>query len=276
MTAQQAFNYAMNTYPSLYTSQNLDKARLKYYDHIFNTIGNGYRDMQEFYDGHTITPENSHLLDSFPSYFIGNEPLFYAYTKIRDHGSYKMGDSEGLLDGVYTKQQLASMPEVLMTVQCNSLRAGDADSISFYPNFQKEYSMMWDDISELDISWTQEALFFYNSAKNFFTGPNNHLYSSACPRLSDKKGWEFKIKEYEESFNKYKKPDQTQEDFYFEITKAYNTVYNGDTKFFIALRWKNELDRILSFIDETIERLQEDLNIKESNNSKLSTVSFKV
>lgn len=79
MTAEQAFNVSMNEYPSLYTSYSLERAKMKFYDHIFNIIGNGFGDMEEFKEEHTINKFNKHLIDSFPDKYISNTPLYMAY-----------------------------------------------------------------------------------------------------------------------------------------------------------------------------------------------------
>ncbi len=257
MTVHQAFNVAMNLYPALYSSPTLGESKIKYYGHMFNVIGNGYRTLEDFIERHTINKENIVFIDSFPDKYVGTIPLYYAYTEVENRFGMKMGLSDSLMPGVYTKKELASMPSVQYSLQSNKVRKEDTAAVyQFYPNFQKEYSMAWKYISSLDVSWARAALEFYKEAQLFFKSENVHNYYGACPQDGDAAEWKVKIKEYEVNFEKYKKPAQSLDEYYSSISKEYDVPYNGDTKEFIKARWAQEHARINAFLVETIDMLE--------------------
>lgn len=264
MTAEQAFNVSMNEYPSLYTANSVKQAKMKYFDHIFNVIGNGYRDLEEFIEGHTINSENEKFIDGFPQKYIGKTPLFYAYTEVEERGGFKMGLSHSSLPGIYTKEELENMPNVIHTVRANGRRMLD-DSKGFvpYPNFNKQYSMVWKmDMEQLDASWKEAAVFYYKEVKKFFESDNVQFYSSAIPKNEVDK--EIMIEDYENAFKRYRVEGMSDKDFHSKISKEYEMEYTGDTLDFINRRWEKELNRINQFIDETLEKLEQSLTKKVS------------
>ncbi len=274
MTAEQAFNRAMNLHPSLYASNNIEDSKYMYYDHIFNTIGNGYRSTKEFLEEHTITKENESLLDSFPEKYISDKPLYYAYTKTKKFADFEMGDASSTLPGIYTEKEIEEMSGVAKVfVQANAPIIEDEDypydeRLIPYPNFSKTYSMVWKmDLSKLDDSWKYAAIEFYERAKEFFNGEFSHLYHNAAPKADWK--MEEAVESYELNFKRYKKDDMTNEDWYKVITKEYGEEYNGDTIDFINKRWSKEEARIKSFIDETLEKLNKELNLNTKRKLKM-------
>lgn len=260
MTPEQSFNLSMNEYPSLYTDAVLEQAKLKYYNHIFNVIGNGYRDVDEFVQAHTITKKNKNLIDSFPDKYITSEALYEAYTEIDETRSYPVGKRNSELPGLYTERELKNMPEVKYTMQVN--KSHRRENFVPYPNFKKEHSIMWKDVN-LDKSWFEEACFFYTKCKEFFASEHVHRYHNAMPLEENANAWERLIDDYESNFVRLKTPDMTQEAYYQAITKAYNSEYSGDTKEFIKNKWKKEHARINVFIDETLERLESLINAQK-------------
>lgn len=255
MTAEQGFNHSMNTYPSLYSAPTLEDAKLKYFDHIFNVLGNGYRDIEEFLDAHTIRADNKHLINSFPKKYIGDTPLFYAYTEVSERGGFKRGIDESLLPGLYTEEELKDLPQVVYEVQANGrLFFEDEYVFSPYPNFKKRYSMVWeDDIAVLDISWLLAAQDYYQKMQKFFNSENVHHYSSACPPEGQKLNQ--MIQDMDKAFTRYKTEGMSEEDYRAAVSKAYECEYTGDTKLFIQTRWSKELGRIHTFLDDTLKRL---------------------
>lgn len=256
MTAEQAFNVAMNMYPSLYGGDSLLSAKFKYYDHIFNTIGNGYRDMKEFKDSHTITSKNIHLTQSFPEKYITGEPLFYAYTEVKERHGYNIGKQSSSLPGLYTKEELNSMSQVKHAMQTNANYFDEIIIFNPYPNFDKDYSFVWEDISKLDKSWPESALVFYQKCQEYFASDKVSNYHYACPKDIEIEKWKESIEIFEENFAKYKTEGITQSEYNQKISKAYEIEYNGDTKDFIKRRWEKEHARINEFLNETVERLE--------------------
>ena len=256
MNAEQAFNVSMNEHPSLYASRTLEEAQMKYYDHIFNVIGNGYRDMSEFKEGHRITPSNVQLTENFPEKYITDKPLFWAYTEIDESYGFKRGKESSSLPGVYTKKELEAMPIVVHTLQSNKRYKGEDYSFNPHPNFNKEYSLVWDDISKLDKSWTEAALVFYKKSQEYFNSDKVNNYHYACPRENETDKWQTSIESFEKIFARYKIEGMTQDEHFKKISKEYEVEYTGDTRDFIKRRWEKEHTRINEFLNETIDRLE--------------------
>jgi len=256
MTAEQAFNVSMNTYPSLYSAPTLEMAKDKFYDHIFNTIGNGYRDTEEFLHGHTINKSVIELMESFPEKYIGNTPLYTAYTAVDNSRGLEMPVHDSILEGLYTKEELETMPHVATSIQSNSRefdddREGIDDKFSPYPNFKKTYSMVWNmDMNAIGKSWIEAGIVYYEHMRNFFNSEKYHWYSGAIPK--DEVDLEIMVSDYEKMFKHYTKEDMTEAEYFKAISDAYEIEYTGDTEQFIRNRWDKELARIHAFIDETI------------------------
>lgn len=254
MTAEQAFNVSMNTYPSLYSAPTLEMAKDKFYDHIFNVIGNGFRDTDEFLEGHVINKENIKLINSFPEKYISNAPLYIAYTALEK--SFDIPAFDSSLEGVYTKEELKTMPHVVKAIQSNScdfLNREETvnDKFSPYPNFKKTYSMVWQmDMNVIGKSWIEAGIVYYEHMKDFFNSEESHSYSGAIPK--EKIDLEIMVYDYEKMFKHYTKEDMSEAEYFKAISDAYEIEYTGDTEQFIRKRCDKELARIHAFIDETI------------------------
>lgn len=260
MTAQQAFNVAMNEYPTLFSSDTLDDAKFKYFDHIFNVLG--YRDLNEFIDAHWIGKHNEHLLASFPSKYISSEPLYRAYTKSCKMGTIDIPEFDSAIDGIYTEAELEELESVAISIPNKSQFCDDDPSFPIpYPNFMKDYSMVWRmDMTKLDSTWTEAAIWYYEEIRKFFNSDKASYYDRAVPTNDrDKKDL---ISDYEKMFLRYKKDGMSQEEFFEVISENYELEYNGDTEAFIHARWNKELERIKLFLDETLDMLknQQSLN----------------
>ena len=122
MTPTKAVNFSINMHPSLYASASIELAKLRVYDHIFNVIGNGIRDSEEFVD---------HLRDrrkgvqTPPAKYLSGERLHYAYTEIEDFGSgdfkWVMGKTDSCLDEVFTEAEKAAKTPQEINRECPSM-----------------------------------------------------------------------------------------------------------------------------------------------------------
>jgi hypothetical protein len=258
MSAEQAVNLMINLHPSLYYGSNLDRVKMHVFDQIFNVIGNGIRDTEEFLNEFTINKKNKPYLDSVPQKYLSGEPLFYAYTE----SEIRFGDKEtpvfeSGIDGLFTSEELTQMPQVKIT----RLAREKQDFFVPYPNFQKEYSLVWRvDLNQLNDSWFEAATFYYQNAKKFFHSEHVHHYSSAFP--IDKIKAENLIESYEKRFNSYRTEGMSEKEYHQAITKAYGLEYEGDTEDFVRRRWVVELARIELFIDTTLDKLATALSQK--------------
>lgn len=271
LTANEAFNMAMNTHPSLYASDSIENSKFMFFDHVFNTIGNGCRSIEDFnvMFGSMVCADE--LKASFPDKYITSEPLYYGYTKSKTVGSMLTGDSNFIVDGLFTKDEILNDSTLVdVFVQANRPIYASKDStfnerLVPYPNFKKEYSLVWKDIFNLlDDSWKIEAINFYEKCKDFFEGSDSDNYSRALPKAPILR--EKVIKAFEDNFNRYKTEGQTLKEFHEEISKQYLHKYDGDTEKFVEELWALEKSRILEFIDGSIAKIQDSLqkdNIKK-------------
>lgn len=257
MTPEQAINATINAHPSLYAAGGLEQSKLRIYDQIFNVIGNGIRDTEEFID-HMSLYENTNVSEPEEKYMNG-ERLHYGYVDVEvfEAGDVTFnlprGDS---LDDVFTESEKVLYPEVKKWVGFDTVR-----NFNPYPNFSKQYSTVWQiDTSILSEEWIDEIVWFYKKCQDFFNGPDAHEYSYAVPK--DEKKLQRKINDFENAFNRYGKGCNTQKEKNQAISNAYNLKYDGDTLDFINRKWEKELNKILVFIDETITML-ESLKYKE-------------
>ena len=260
MTMSQAFNVALNQFPYLYAHPNIERSKLRVYDQIFNVIGNGYVDQDDFDADFTITAKNKPLLDNYPAKYSSDEILFEGYTEIDpdfEEFEKQFPKSGTNIKGLYTEWEKDLHPEVKLW---REKKPSTSDWIP-YPNFQKEYSLVWDfDMDKLDASWLEEAVWFYEQSKKFFLSEASAQYHYAWPSEPQKQ--QYIITSFESRFPTYNKEGMTQDEYYAAISKAYEFPYNGDTQLFVQQRWEKEKARILAFIEETTTMLSDKLEAR--------------
>ena len=244
MTIEQAFNVAMNEYPSVWTASTLELAKLKFYDHVFNTIGNGLHTVNEFESEFTITDENKHLIDTFPEKYITSAPLYSVGTK-------NALNQMCYISGLYTETEAK---ELQSTGHFYHQSNRWADYFVPYPNFDPEYSLVYTiDLKEYDPSWTIAAIYYYSAMEQWFKSVSVCDY----PNASHLRDMQSSIRSYEQAFNRYEGDATTADERNANITRAYGIPYTGDIEQFIHTRWDAELNRIMTFIDETLVKLQQ-------------------
>lgn len=268
MTAEEAFNYSMNAYPSLYTAATVREARNQVFDHIFNVIGNGYRDHDEFVEGHLWQPNIAEMTRTFPAKYIGTAPLFTGYTAMEtrrkmavpidipgiDSSLFDMPDMNSSLHGLYTEAEKEFHPDVKKWTQSNRFHGEHAP----YPNFKPRYSLLYHvKLDELDDSWLHAGIEFYGHCREYFNSPLCEGYSGAWP--SDPKKQARLVGDYEKAIARSTVGIDDQAEQWAAISKAYETPYEGDVPLFIQARWSKEKDRIEAFIESTIAMLEENL-----------------
>ena len=89
--------------------------------------------------------------------------------------------------------------------------------------------------------------------KEWFNSDSVSDYSAA----SHLKDMQSSINNYERMFKRYEGDAQTLEERNVKISNAYGIEYTGNIEQFIHTRWNNELNRIITFIDETLVKLQQ-------------------
>lgn len=255
LTPKKCVNLDVNTYPSLYASAGYELAKLRVYDHIFNVIGNGIRDTEEF-KYHMRNRRKG--VQTPPAKYLSGEPLFRGYTEVTSYGEeYDLDDERFLmpvngsdLEELFSEAEKADHPEVKRWIKVNA-------NTKFipYPNFEKTYSIVWRmDTALLTEEWIDEIIWFYRKCEEFFDGPNSYEYHSAIP--ADARQLERRVKDQDQHLTKYMKADKPVEECWADITAAYGTEYRGDTLDFLQRRWEKEHNRIRAYITETIAMLE--------------------
>lgn len=264
MTADQAFNVAMNEYPIIYSSTCLETSRLKYFDHLFNVIGNGYHDHEDFTKAHYVKNYKAAWRKSFPQKYVSNEKLFYAYSEVKKGKYFDEPVYGSNIHGLFTEKELETLENVAISfVFSEDAFLEDNEQYIFapYPNFKEEYSLSCQlDFSLLDTSWKEAAVFYYTAMQHFFESEHVDRYSYAFPK--DLKERSFKIKEFEETVKKIyqneqeKNPVISVEEIWKIVSERYHYPYKGDNEAFLEERWQCELNRIKIFIQSMLEKLQ--------------------
>lgn len=253
LSPTKAVNLWINSYPSRYASDDRELSKLRVYDQIFNVIGNGIRDTDEFKQALRNRRKG---VQTPPAKYTSGEPLFWGYTRAKEYGEgeYKIavGDIDSSLDGVFTEEEKQHHPEVKVWVQCRIM--GGEEGFVPYPNFDKKYSTVWQiDRSILTREWIDEIAWFYRKCEQFFDGPDAHRYHRALP--IDPKKLERRVEDMERALVQYRK-GATIEEQWASITKAYGVEYRGDILDFMQRRWEEEYVKIREFITETIDLLE--------------------
>lgn len=258
MTAEEAFNYTMNRYALMYNSTTVQEARTKFFDHTFNTIGNGYRTFDDFAESFQWTPKMASMTQSFPAKYIGDHQLYMGYTAMRDGEDPAVShrvDPDSDLHGLYTQEEQGLHPNVVRWI---AVRSQKQEPFAPYPNFKKEYSPVYKlELSKLDDTWLHAGVEYYQQAQAFFKGPNAEYYSGAWP--SDPKKQAALIKDFESGFARTIQGIADPQEQWKAISKAYNQPYDGDTPAFIQAKWAKEQTRIQTFIASTIGMLENEL-----------------
>lgn len=259
MTPEQYVNYNINTYPSLYVMPTRKLSELRILDQTFNTIGNGIDNIDGFLKDIDTKRAGTSDYTSVLEKYNGEHDLFYAYTELETHEyggievTFPKHDSS--LDGVFTREEVANMPEAKHMTPAYKTADKEDHAFNPYPNFEKKYSIVWDgDINELDDEWIDAAIGFYKDCKDFFLSEDSNRYHYAFPKAN--KRVEDHIRDQEKFFEKYKESSSSVEEFHAKVSENWETPYDGDTYKFLELRWANEKERILEFIDETIDMLE--------------------
>lgn len=247
MTPDEFIIRAVNAYPSLYAAPSYDEAKFKVFDHTFNTIGNGM--YMENFEGEPVTEEE---VVTAQKWFKCTRAA-KGYMKTRKLG----GNPEWLMpegDPTITvpADEMVNHPEIVYWVEFDC--AGKRDP---YPNFQKQYSMVWDvrDINFVILGreWAQAANWFYSRCRDYFMDDDLvKEYYTAFPKATAQ-ATATTIADYKRVMRLDKYPTND------DISKAYACEFIGDrtndddVSAFITRRWNAEREQILNFIDETIE-----------------------
>lgn len=237
MTPDEYVRSSLIEYPSLYSSETWDACRMKVFDHLFNTLGNGVettRDLRK----HLLRDPKINLDEA--DHYIG-EQLYYGYTNVKAYTDDRLQKNPSIRK-IVKKDEQHLYPEVKYWLGFSFHTERDWKP---YPSFNKRYDLVWscNHFKNLKGEWVEAAIWFYDRCLKYFNdNPNNYHYSYP----SDNQREDVKLIEYfvEARQNRYK----TDEDF----AKAYEVPFDGDFEKFARLRWDMEKERIINYIKETL------------------------
>ena len=224
----------VNAYPCLYASDSFENTKLLVLDQLLNVIGNGVRDAHELrreLRWHEFDRERGLRLCS-------GESVAWGYYEVEDWGNgFLMGRGESI-SAVLSERHLH--PEVVHWLESKPIHFDP------YPNFQKEYSIVWQgDFLKLNKQWRTAADWFYERCELWFQQNENH-YHRAYPRETPAKSQQY-LKDMQEQRGHY--------DSDAAFSEAYGIEYHGDMEDFMRRRWQCEKQKISEFIAETREYL---------------------
>lgn len=266
MTADEAFNVYMNKYPLLGISLSEEDAKLRYFDHLFNTTGNGIYNHALFIKEHEINSSNLAFIHSYPEKYIQADSLYYAFKEIDPVYPWPQGKQDSKVKGFFTLDEISAMPGIAIYEKFENFFNDDGSVkekflFSPYPNFKKENSLIYNlNFSELDKSWIEAAIWYYNKAEEFFLGENSHLYIYAFPKSKTSENT-FKLKQeiedWKEVFKDFEKEGLSKEEYHKIISNHFKVSYNGDITDFICQIWDIKKKSIIDFIDDSLAYLKQ-------------------
>ncbi len=269
MTPKQLLAKSLIDHPPLYAFKNKRDAKFAIYDQIFNVIGSGYETKEDFFDNFMFKESEQEKLNyDIDKFFASEVPLYFAYSKL-DPMFKSFGVEAGLSEsfiGLLSKEEVEKRDDVAATH--TGVRRDEPKTP--YPNFSKEYSILYkeDDLSFLSNDWLKEAKWFYKECQDFFKSDRVYDYHYYFPREEETRKWEKLINSYEKRFAQMKDPDDSLETYHKKISEAYELEYKGDTKAFIKERGYENVREALGFIDETLEKIDSELSLRQSKKNK--------
>lgn len=261
MPIEEVFNVSINTYPTLYASNSLNEAKMKIYDQIFNTIGNGIRDSVELQDAYYPDSAPENISKYLPNKYVSEEKLYQGFTDIDNEMSSILGknapDRSTLIDELLTFNEAEANPEIKV------LREFKKHEFKPYPNFKEEYSLFYQDGVNLPEDWLVELKWFYLSCKKLFLSDSVYDYHYFYPRDSEEDKWNRLVDGYLKQFEKYKQSSEDDAEFHKKVSEAYELEFDGNIVDFIKRRGDKEISRVLRFIDKTVNLIDKQIADKK-------------
>jgi hypothetical protein len=252
MNPEQNLTVNLIAHPILYASHDKDISRLKILDHIFNCIGGGYGELEDFIENMMLTDAREKMASQDISRFFNENDTKFVYNKKYQSMGMDFQDPMHFI-GILNEQEITERNDVKYVD--NGRKKSEFIP---YPNFEKEYSILWKyDMSFLSEDWLNEIKWFYQECRVFFNTDSVHEYHGFYPKESETKKWDNLIKAFADRFEHYKKDDMTLEEVYQNISDAYLTDFDGDVKKFIKTHFDKNRTNALKFIDETIDKIDD-------------------
>ncbi len=108
-----------------------------------------------------------------------------------------------------------------------------------YPNFDKDFSLVWTtNITLYGSQWIDAAHRFYNQCKVFFDGDHSS-YAGAYPKPTEKETAQC-VADFKKVLDAYPTKEHA--------SVAFGVVYTGNVADFLKRKWKAELEEIRAFL----------------------------
>lgn len=242
ISLEQIFIYKLNKHPCLYLSDSLFCAKMKIYDSILNVIGNGIRSVEDLYDDISLSDVE---LFELKEKYVSEVDLYRCYfTDDRRSADYYLVLTE---EEANRNQFIVSKSKI------------KKNNFEPYPNFQKKYSIVWTpEIDKFDLPSLKEILWFYQECLKYFN--SEHKYSIFIRAKDNTPQFDNLVINYKDKFKKFFDESETEEEAFELISKSYNCQFKGDIKEFIFNKANSELNYALTFINETINMIENKIN----------------
>lgn len=247
LTPDQFVKHSVVQYPTLYLTDSFESQKMAVFDHLFNTIGNGYGSLSSFEEALSVK-----WTDEFESKYVrlmSGEKFYRGYLKCEEtsFGSKRYVLPSG--DSAF-ESELGQFPHVpfwdLVSPKANDNSALGNKVAELYPNFSKKYSIYWT-VKEASAwqhkEWLEAIIWFYSRAKLAIEAGFVHGYYP-CQTDNETNRALRDMTLYLESNFKDKSFD--------EISKAYEAPYTGDVDAFLRARCENERKKNLEFVNKTL------------------------
>lgn len=124
-----------------------------------------------------------------------------------------------------------------------------------YPNFQKNYSLVWTmPLKFFPTDWLEAAVWFYKNCGTYFEN-GGAGYHSAYPSTNRNLDGDMLA-----AMNKHRTEGMSDRDFYAVVSEKWGAWFDGGIVAFNTERWRRERERIGAFIDETLLQLNTELH----------------
>lgn len=245
MTPEEYVYYCIENYPSLYALETFEEAKFKVFNYLFNAVSNGIHD-------------NESLLNRLKKFNVNIE-LAKSYLGASFFSGYP-NNLETDLEKVFPTGDLITVPEwekenhpeVKVWFETGPRIYMEKNFLlSPYKNFKEIYSTLYkvDNFKELGQEWIDAAIWFYEKCSDFLNSENlkdhpDYSFPSNFPEKDNEK----LLKMYSMRSN-YSSDE--------EFSKAYDCSFDGGMKKFLTSYCEKENKRCISFINKTLEMLNE-------------------
>lgn len=262
MSPEQYITLKTLQYPSLYAAQSFASAKLAIMDHLLSTLGNDIS-FEDFLSEILLNKKNKETLEQPSDYLFDGTKMFYI-NKLSKDDSYArekpIHPNTGKEVFVLTMEQLKEFgwdnPEEYKWFEN---KQKNDDKWVPYPYFEKTYNMLWNhenELGKIPVSFLHEFVTYYRTVLDVFTTDKQYFYHYACPAPSDTEKWTEELEQWQTIYEKNTAEIQDEEEKMKKFSEDYCVPYNGDMRTFLEQRHKQEIDKCIQFVNETIQMLE--------------------